>query len=416
MSDAGFRLYGHQMLETCVNFWPEGTIVVFYETEPFQIHHERIHQVSMRSIAGYDLFQTAVEHFPSMRGWFGDRYDYRYDICKFSKKVFAQCEAARHCHGHLCWLDADVISVGRIDRDFLSSLIDGYFVAFMGRQCWHACTSFVIWDCAHKCSNQWWHIYRNTFINGHVFRLQQWNDAFALEYLVKATEVSANNISADIHEAGPFNVLNRVFHGKAYHYKGNAKYAFGEMSRYACLIRLIESLEPKPRRILEVGTWNGYRGLEMCRAAGGAEYFGFDLFELATAESDLKERNVKPHIALAGVYQYLTSHGIVCKLYRGISTETLPAYLKEYGSRSADFVLIDGGHSIETIRSDLAFAKVLVKPGGAVVVDDYYVGVPERELDNWGANNVVKGENYQLLDGADPIAGGGMARMAMLRF
>ena len=88
-------------------------------------------------------------------------------------------------------------------------------------------------------------------------------------------------------------------------YKGNLKNTIGEdivtpdvnLPRYHQLAVLIR--EYKPKRIVEVGTWNGGRAIEMALAAfensKRVHYTGFDLFEDATFEIDRKEQNTKPH-------------------------------------------------------------------------------------------------------------------------
>ena len=61
----------------------------------------------------------------------------------------------------------------------------------------------------------------------------------------------------------------------------------------------------------------------------------------------------------------------------------------------ADFVFIDGGHSVETITSDWLWVSRIINPGAVVVFDDYYK--PERE--GFGCNRIVENITHELLDG-----------------
>ena len=43
-----------------------------------------------------------------------------------------------------------------------------------------------------------------------------------------------------------------------------------------------------------------------------------------------------------------------------------------------DFIYIDGGHSLETIRNDWTYSEKLMAPDGTVVFDDYYPNETSR--------------------------------------
>ena len=180
--------------------------------------------------------------------------------------------------------------------------------------------------------------------------------------------------------------------------------------RYAQLNKLIKEL--KPMTILEVGTWNGYRGVDMISyAPEGAKYYGFDLFEDMTPELDKLECNIKPHVS---IHMVDASFGVFPhKLIKGNTRDTLPKFAKR--KIGIDFAFIDGGHSVETIRSDWENVKRLMRPGGTVVFDDYYEGMPEEDLKKWGANCVVKDLDYTLSKTADKVYGGGITRLAIVR-
>ena len=106
-------------------------------------------------------------------------------------------------------------------------------------------------------------------------------------------------------------------------------------------------------------------------------------------------------------------------LFKGDSKRVLPEVRHstcEYGRLDrSDFAFIDGGHSLETIRSDidcLLGCRVLL-------LDDYYE-MDENgkcpDLEKHGVNRVLEelGRSYQILPVADRVKGGGFVRMVVL--
>lgn len=189
------------------------------------------------------------------------------------------------------------------------------------------------------------------------------------------------------------------------------------MQRYEALRKVIAAI--KPKRILEVGTWNGGRAVEMATEAlkhGPVHYTGIDLFEDATAETDAAELNVKAHHSLLEVTERLrefclANPGFSFDLRRGNSREIL----SDLGE-SFDFAFIDGGHSVETIRSDL----MAVKNIPVVAADDFYgpdESGPGPEIEQFGCNLILKsgevGNGWLVLPQKDPVRGGGTVQMAV---
>ena len=96
------------------------------------------------------------------------------------------------------------------------------------------------------------------------------------------------------------------------------------------------------------------------------EFYGFDLFESATTETDAKEINgkghgsyKKAHARLSAIQQEYPDFAFT--LYRGFTTETFTTPIR------ADLAYIDGGHSTETVLHDLS----MVRDSTVIVFDDY---------------------------------------------
>ena len=171
------------------------------------------------------------------------------------------------------------------------------------------------------------------------------------------------------------------------------------MNRYDQLIDLITMA--RPQFIVEVGTHRGARAMAMCQAAlahrNDVRYLGFDLFEDATPETDAAEMNGKgPAIVDAAEKKLnlLKKHnpGFTFELVKGNTRQTL------HGKNIiADFVFIDGGHSIETIRGDFE----ALKNSRYIVFDDYYMGGVDTT--KFGSNAVLADVPHQVLPVEDTV-------------
>lgn len=180
--------------------------------------------------------------------------------------------------------------------------------------------------------------------------------------------------------------------------------------RYQWIPRII--MEERPIDLLEIGTWNGIRALDMLNAAPeGAKYYGFDVFEDGDEDLDKKEMNVKKHVSKDDVS--ITLNGYDIELYKGLTKDTLPEFYRQHGDHCIDFAFIDGGHSVETIENDWLYVSNLIRPGGVVLFDDYYT---EMDItDKFGCNEIIKNLDYELLPDKDPVISGGYVQIAKWR-
>ena len=160
--------------------------------------------------------------------------------------------------------------------------------------------------------------------------------------------------------------------------------------------------QKKPKAILEVGTWNGDRALQLLKLSSNSRYYGFDLFETATRETDAVEFNVKRHWFMDQVYEKLTGYDV--QLFKGNTRETLANF-----NEPVDFVWIDGGHSIETIQSDWDNVKRVITPDAWVFFDDYFTG--PIDTTKIGCNRIVKPLKHEVLPMRYCVVGGGWTQM-----
>ena len=142
------------------------------------------------------------------------------------------------------------------------------------------------------------------------------------------------------------------------------------ITQYDHLFAAVEAC--RPRRILEIGTWNGEHGAQMIRIAQrfnpAIEYWGFDLFAHCP-EYELPKQPPPMSAALAT----LQATGATVHLVEGNTRETLAVQWRSLPPM--DFIFIDGGHSLETITSDWKYCSKLLHAKTVVMFDDYY---PDR--------------------------------------
>jgi predicted O-methyltransferase YrrM len=146
----------------------------------------------------------------------------------------------------------------------------------------------------------------------------------------------------------------------------------------------------KPKTILEIGVFNGVFARRMLLNATNSineivSYTGVDLFE------DLSIEIYKKEISLWASNQDSVHNNLSkikntkINLLKGYSRDVLP--LLE-GKIKFDLILIDGGHSYETVKTDFYFARNLVSSNGAIFFDDY-VNKQGVINDGYGVNKFV---------------------------
>jgi hypothetical protein len=147
----------------------------------------------------------------------------------------------------------------------------------------------------------------------------------------------------------------------------------GSPRRYRYLFEIIRGR--KPRKIMEIGTWNGVHAIEMIEEAKKyfspkeIKYYGFDLFELLNDKTSLKEFSSPPP-PLEAVQQKLEKTSAKIHLYKGYTQDTLPRVIDELPKM--DFIFIDGGHSLETIENDWKYVQEVMDKNTIVIFDDYW--------------------------------------------
>lgn len=168
------------------------------------------------------------------------------------------------------------------------------------------------------------------------------------------------------------------------------------MSRYAQLLDVIDEI--KPRMIVEIGTWNGHRALQMIQQAARYKpiedvcYQGFDLFDEQTGEH-LRSELSKVSWPMNVVRRRLEATEAEIELVCGDTRKTLRNAVV-----AADLYFIDGGHSEDTIRNDWFFVMTRASQSSVIVFDDYYhTGKPEGMGCNETVDALAQNANWEVI-------------------
>jgi len=142
---------------------------------------------------------------------------------------------------------------------------------------------------------------------------------------------------------------------------------------------MFNTLRQKPcRKIMEVGVHNGNNAIAMIKAAAQKVpeeeicYYGFDLFEEKTREITEQEFSPIQVVNFKDVKEHIKKHTTAkVTLLKGDTRKTLMGVFP-----AMDLIYIDGGHSIETTRSDWENAQRLTHKETVVYFDDYNDEIP----------------------------------------
>tara|TARA_R100001086_G_scaffold165932_1_gene89879 strand:- start:218 stop:2515 length:2298 start_codon:yes stop_codon:yes gene_type:complete len=394
-----FDVYAKKMLESVVEHWAEDLkLIVYYDT----VTDEQKQEFPQSPVIEYrdlDQVEDRTKFIEKMKGYDGTSngqmpYNFRMDALRFCHKVYALTDYFLEVSeneaqgGWLIWMDADVLTTSPLSEEILFEAFpkDSDLIHLGRTDIDFSETGFIGFNLDTMHSHFFLADIRGCYDIGEVLAYREWTDAFIMTRFIKiyaAHGMKVHNLSEGATGLAVFPQSNLAKF--MVHYKGNLKNNIDKnevtadvnLPRYAQLAELIRNY--KPKRIVETGTWNGGRAIEMALAAfensDKVHYTGFDLFQDATDETDKIEQNTKPHNHFNAVVKRLEEFAAKMEedkkeftftLLKGDSKETMPRAKKEL--KRADFAFIDGGHSEKTVQSD--YENLIHVP--VVVFDDYY--------------------------------------------
>ena len=221
-------------------------------------------------------------------------YNIQLDGVRFSHKVFALTEEAFTLAdksvkpGWIVWIDADSYFKKRITKkDILAKLNKESDLAFIEND-----ASFMAFNLNKQPPIDLLGDLRGAYISGEFVQYREWHDYFILQRLINIYQVHGLKLHKIpsvseymIHFKGQFNPNKlasvRDSKGKRVFELPNTVSPDIKPNRYKQLADIIRHY--KPKSIIETGTWNAGRAIEMALAAFENQdellYRGFDLFE-----------------------------------------------------------------------------------------------------------------------------------------
>ena len=412
---------------------------------------------NLMEISDYpDFLKTFAQH----DGTEGGKIQYN-DILnplKYIPKVIALTECAfDSTNGWLFWLDPSCMNIKNVYQKDIDTIFPEHsdkldLVTFTDM------TQIVGFNLDRETPVRLLGDLRGAFISGEFLNYREWHDTFIFDRLKLIYNAHGmNTLEVDPKKSIIGDILVNMYDRENFAMRdkdGKRIFKLSDTettqdilpSRYKQLADLVRFY--KPTTILETGTWNGGRAIEMALAAfqktDEVHYIGYDLFEDATTETDHEEFNVKPHNTLEAVHKRLVEFSehvkekenkeFTFQLTKGNVRETL---LKK-DIKDVDFALIGSGNSIETVQKEYEILKDV-----PVVIGDHYftkeseedesmppekyhgvkhvfdsvktkkVDQKETTKDGWTSFDEKSTTRKHLLPSQDKVAGGGHTHLVV---
>ena len=164
------------------------------------------------------------------------------------------------------------------------------------------------------------------------------------------------------------------------------------------------------RAIAEIGVAYGYHAENLLSTLKNISYFGIDPYLAGYDPNDTFVRDVchllnetDPQRAMDRLYDVvkinLLDYGDRAKLYRKTSIEAVSSFSESF----FDLIFVDGDHTYNAVKADLAAWWAKLKTGGIICGDDYHWPGVKRAVDEFALTKgqilkfaVKPNTNYQI--------------------
>jgi len=360
----GWETYGRRFAES-LHRWPANITFEIW-------HHDLGDNIPSDLPVGVTLHRLEdVESFKTVKAALGPQAKDGPSL-GFAFKAIALASAVTPELDWIGFLDADTETMRPVDQKLIDAIFDDKFhLTYLYRKSVAESEgSFFAFNVATpqgaSLLSDYWGIYTTL----EAFHFKKAHDNAVLDRLVtlhRAHGLMVKNLAGGALGLDAFH--QSILGAYLIHYKGPNKDtiaapALGGPGRYDVLCNLLTQsiAQTGKANIVEVGTWNGTRAIQMAEAAFAAgaptvSYTGFDTFDEGNDRAH--EGHTKPHASLQSVYGRLDNYATLMarsgktftfKLVKGNTLLTLPG--SQDFVADATFAYIDGGHSYETTLSD----------------------------------------------------------------
>jgi hypothetical protein len=384
----GWETYGKRFADSFAKFWPADIALDIW-------HHDLGDAVPSHPRATFHALDDTAS-FQKLKAHFNAEAADS-NALGYCFKPIALASSVTSDLDWIVALDADVETMRPIDAQLLQQIFDdNYHLTYLYRKThrsnegsWYAFNLATVRGASLLAD--FWGLYNSL----EVFHYKNCNDNAVLDRLVllhqahglQVKNLSAGSLGLDAFHQSPLGAY--MVHYKGPDKEAIANPALGVPARYETLCEMLAHSVTVTGRayIVEVGTWNGSRAIQMAEAAFAAgattvSYAGFDTFE--DGHDRGHEANGKAFTDAWTIGNRLNNYSTLMArrgltfdytLIKGNTLETLPTSSKVVAD--ATFAYIDGGHSYETTSSDYSYLSHIPY----VVFDDVMVepeeGVPD---------------------------------------
>ena len=398
-----FKQNGFKLLESFKNNWhPDFEFHCYYYDMDIKNYTvpkaKNINYHKLEDIEEYsDFVKNNQVHNGTENG--AVNYTESLDGLGAAPKVFAISECAfENKDSWLMWLDplsivTKDIRVSTLKNYIPSNMLDADFL------CMEDADYFAGFNLSKQTAVDLLGDLRGAYVSGEYINYREWTFTFILSRLLTIYNAHGLKLYSSDSFKDLFLNLNDRETLNIRDGSGNRVVALSETdtspdilpNRYKQLADMVRFY--KPKTILETGTWNGGRAIEMALACfennDAMHYIGYDLFEDATPATDKEEFNMKPHNTKAAVvsrFEEFKAHvkkernkDFTYELHKGNVRDTLKnTYVDE-----VDFALIGSGNSEETVRHEYDTLKNIP----VVIMDHFYT--TEKDDDNPDPDAVI---------------------------
>jgi len=187
----GYETYGLRFVSGWQN-WPTEAELFWY-TEGFSPPPmDRTTFVPVDRIESLFNFKQRYSHYNAI--------DWRWDVVRFSNKVFAARDALYEYKGIGVWLDNDCVTFEKIPHNLIETLIPaGAYMGIFKRTGFHCETGFWVIDCNHEQHQAFLDTWCEWYTSNEFKRLPEWTDCHTLDATVRIFEkqglIQTHNLS-----------------------------------------------------------------------------------------------------------------------------------------------------------------------------------------------------------------------------
>ena len=397
-----FKQNGHKLLESFKNNWqPDFEFHCYYynmDIDNYDVPKQK--NIFYHNLEDVEEYSNFIKENKEHNGTEGGAINYSeaLDGMSAAPKAFAISECAfNNSDAWLLWLEP----LSLITKDIRTETLERYIKKDCDFMCMEDADYFAAFNLSKQTTVDLLGDLRGAYVSGEYLNYREWTTTFILSRLLTIYNAHGFNLHSSNSFKSLFINLADKSSANFRDSQGNRIVSLSETdttpdilpNRYKQLADLIRHY--KPETILETGTWNGGRAIEMALAAFDnrdvVHYIGYDLFEDATAELDAEENNVKPHNTKAAVvkrFEEFKEHmkreknkTFSYEIHKGNVRDTLEKRNEPF---VADLAFIGSGNSEETVQHEYNCLK-----NTPVVIMDHFFTKERDETDNPNPDAIV---------------------------